>query len=293
MAILLYRNTGKGGTTALVEALPGNALRITLKMARPWTFHPGQHMYLYIPSVGLWTSHPFSVAWSEGQGNAFLDDKGLVTTRQDVLALQSSTTTTTVSLLIRRRKGFTDRLYKRAANTTFGRISLMAFAEGPYGSLHSLDSYGTVLLIAGGIGITHQVPFARHLVAGFANGTVATRRLTLIWTIQSFDHLEWIRPWMKTTVDMPRCEEILRVRIFITRSEEGDEIPGHPQGSVVHMATGRPNIDELIDAEIRQQVGTMGVMVCGNGSLGDDVRRVCRKRQSWSHIDYMEESFTW
>ena len=52
LAILLYRNCGRKSTTALVEALPGDAMRITLRMARPWTFQPGQHIYLYIPSVG-------------------------------------------------------------------------------------------------------------------------------------------------------------------------------------------------------------------------------------------------
>ncbi|KAL1982833.1 hypothetical protein VTN96DRAFT_833 [Rasamsonia emersonii] len=286
LVILTFRNIGNGGTTALVEALPGDTLRVSLRMARPWKFRPGQHLYLYVPSVGLWTSHPFSVAWSEGQ-ETLSEDKGIVMTRQDLLA------TTTLSLLIRRKKGFTDRLYKRAAGSTFGRVSLKAFAEGPYGGLHSLDSYGTVLLFAGGVGITHQVPFVRHLVAGFANGTVATRRLALIWTVQSLDHLEWIRPWMKTIVEMSRCEEILRVQIFITRARDADEIPDNRPGAIITMSAGRPPIDTLIASEASQQVGAMVVVVCGAGSLGDDVRRVCRQRQNASHIDYMEESFTW
>ncbi|KAL1964248.1 hypothetical protein VTN77DRAFT_7206 [Rasamsonia byssochlamydoides] len=287
LAILLFRNVGKGGTTALVEALPGDTLRVSIRMARPWRFRPGQHLYLYVPSVGLWTSHPFSVAWSEGQ-ETLSEDKGLVMTRQDMLS------TTTLSLLIRRKKGFTDQLYKRAANSAFGRVSLKAFAEGPYGSLHSLDSYGTVMLFAGGVGITHLVPFTRHLVAGFADGTVATRRLTLIWTVQSLDHLEWIRPWMKTIIEMTRCEEILRVQIFITRLDDVPSINNNNRpDSIIQMSAGRPQIDVIVAAEASQQVGAMGVMVCGAGSLGDDVRRVCRKRQSLSTIDYMEESFTW
>lgn len=255
-------------------------------MAHPWKFRPGQHLYLYVPSVGLWTSHPFSVVWSEGQ-ETLSEDKGIAMTRQDLLA------TTTLCLLIRRKKGFTDQLYRRASESTFGRVSLKAFAEGPYGGLHSLDSYGTVLLFAGGVGITHQVPFVRHLVAGFANGTVATRRLALIWTVQLLDHLEWIRPWMKTIVEMSRCEEILRVHIFITRARDADEIPDTRPGSIITMSTGRPPIDTLIASEASQQVGAMGVVVCGAGSLADDVRRVCRQRQNESHIDYIEESFTW
>jgi hypothetical protein len=37
-----------------------------------------------------------------------------------------------------------------------------------------MHSYGTVMLFAGGVGITHQVPLVRDLVAGYANGTVVS-----------------------------------------------------------------------------------------------------------------------
>jgi hypothetical protein len=59
------------------------------------------------------------------------------------------------------------------------------------------------------------------------------------------------------------------------------------------MFPGRPNIDTLIGMEVENQVGAMGVLVCGNGSLSDDVRRVCRKRQDQTNVDFVEESFTW
>ncbi|KAL1965404.1 hypothetical protein VTN77DRAFT_5841 [Rasamsonia byssochlamydoides] len=286
LAIIVVRNFGKGRTTATVEALPGDAMRITLKMARPWEFKPGQHMYLYIPSVGLWTSHPFSVAWSQPE-ELITDEKGLVMSQQDLVALQKNT----ISLLVRRRTGFTNKLYKRAEESVGGRISLPAFAEGPYGGIHNLDSYGTLLLFAGGVGITHHVPFVRHLVAGFADGTVAARRVTLVWIIQFPEHLEWIRPWMTTILGMERRREVLRIMLFITRPRNTKEI--HSPSATVQMFPGRPNIDTLIDMEIEHQVGAMGVMVCGTGSLSDDVRRACRKRQTISNIDFIEESFSW
>jgi predicted ferric reductase len=60
--IIFYRNFGRESTTATVEAMPGDAMRITLRMARPWTFRPGQHIYLYIPSVGCGLPTPFPLA---------------------------------------------------------------------------------------------------------------------------------------------------------------------------------------------------------------------------------------
>lgn len=284
--MILYRNCGRKLTKATVEALPGDAVRVTLKMTRPWTFQPGQHIYLYIPSIGLWTSHPFSVGWSEPE-EGVSDEKGMPMSRQDVIGLQKST----ISLLVRRRTGFTNKLFRRAEESSNGKVSLTALVEGPYGSIHSMDSYGTVVLFAGGVGITHHVPFVQHLVRGYAEGTVAARRITLVWIIQSPEHLEWIRPWMTSILAMEGRREVLRIVLFITRPRNTKEIQS--PSSTVQMFPGRPNVDTLVGMEAESQIGAMGVLVCGNGGLSDDVRRVCRKRQGPTHIDYIEESFSW
>lgn len=283
---MIYRNVSNGGTTATVEALPGEAMRVTLRMARPWKFKPGQHLYLYLPSVGLWTSHPFTAAWSDTEEVA-TDEKGLVMTRQDVLGLQKPT----ISLIVRRRTGLTNRLYEKATENGNTSVTLRALVEGPYGTEDVLDSYGTVVLFAAGVGITHHVSYVRHLVAGFTAGTVATRRLTLVWIIQSPEHLEWIRPWMTSILAMDRRREILRIMLFITRPRNTKEI--HSPSSTVQMFPGKPDIGTLLDGEVENQVGAMGVMVCGTGSLSDDIRLACRKRQSPTHIDFVEECFTW
>ncbi|PGH19352.1 hypothetical protein AJ80_03992 [Polytolypa hystricis UAMH7299] len=285
--LIAWRNFGSnGGTSALVEVLPGEAMRITLRMARPWTFKPGQHLYLYIPAVGFWMSHPFTAAWSDSEELAN-GEKGLVTTQQDV----SDSRKENISLIVRRRTGFTNKLYEKANERIGGRLSLNAFVEGPYGLEESLDSYGTVMLFAAGVGITHHVPYARHLVEGYAAGTVAARRVTLVWIIQAPEHLEWIRPWMTTILSMERRREVLRIMLFITRPRNTKEI--HSPSATVQMFPGKPNIQTLIDGEIEKQIGAMGVLVCGTGSLADDVRGACRKRQYSSSLDFVEESFTW
>src|SRR5579871_4346808 len=89
IARLCYRNIGSGGSKALVECLPGNAVRVTVDLARPWSFKPGQHAYLYMPSLGLWTSHPFSVAWSE-EAESLSEKRGLASNQQEILALRKT-----------------------------------------------------------------------------------------------------------------------------------------------------------------------------------------------------------
>lgn len=281
---LAYRNIG--GCKAVVEALPGNACRVTIDMARPWNFKPGQHAYLYMPSLGLWTSHPFSVAWSQEVENLDPDDK-IAMNRQDILAMQKNN----MSFIIRARTGFTDRLYQKALTSPDGRFTASCLAEGPYGGMHMMHSYGTVMLVAGGVGITHQVPHVRDLVAGYANGTVAVRRLMLVWIIRSPEHLEWIRPWMTSILAMDKRRDVLRIMLFVTRPRSTKEI--HSPSATVQMFPGRPNIDALMDIELENQVGAMGVSVCGSGDLSDDVRRAVRARQHRTHIDFVEEAFSY
>jgi predicted ferric reductase len=281
---LMYRNAG--GSSAVVEALPGNACRVTIDMARPWSFKPGQHAYLYIPRIGLWTSHPFSVAWSQEVETIDPNEK-LAMNRQDILAMQR----TNMSFIIRARTGFTDSLYQKAMTSPEGRFTTQCFAEGPYGGMHMMHSYGTVMMFAGGVGITNQVPHVRDLVAGYANGTVAVRRLVLVWTIRSPEHLEWIRPWMTSILAMDKRREVLRIMLFVTRPRSTKEI--HSPSATVQMFPGRPNIEALMDIELDNQVGAMGVSVCGSGDLSDDVRRAVRSRQHKSNIDFVEEAFSW
>ncbi|OTB08445.1 hypothetical protein M426DRAFT_51954 [Hypoxylon sp. CI-4A] len=284
-ARLAYHNFGNGGTKTLVEALPDNAVRVTVTMARPWTFKPGQHAYLYMPAISFWQSHPFSVAWSEEAED--LKGDSLAMNRQDVLAMRK----TSMSFVIRGRTGMTHTLYERAAARPEGRLLTTCWVEGPYGGEHMLHSYGTVMLFAGGVGITHAVPHVRDLVAGYANGTVAARKVVLVWTIQSPEHLEWIRPWMTEILAMDKRRDVLRIMLFVSRPRSTKEI--HSPSATVQMFPGRPNIQTLISMEAEQQVGTMGVTVCGPGALSDEVRQAVRGRQYDSCIEFIEEAFSW
>ncbi|KAL8818769.1 MAG: hypothetical protein Q9223_002671 [Gallowayella weberi] len=288
---LLYRSVGRGGTKAELELLPGDACRVTLKMARPWVFRPGQYAFITVPSVGLWTSHPFSIAWSNNSSDEKNPDaeKGYQITADDILS--SSQEKTSMSLIIRRRSGFTDKLFEKAERSAAGITAVSALVEGPYGGLASLQSYGTVMIFAGGVGITHQVPFVRELVAGYASGTLAARKVVLVWVIQSPEHLEWIRPWMTTILAMEKRRDILRIQLFVTRPRSTKEI--HSPSATVQMFPGKPNVDTLIEMEAENQIGAMGVSVCGTGGLSDDVRAAVRRRQGVRNIDFLEQGFTW
>ena len=282
---LIRNNTGNGVTKAEVEAMPGDAVRITLRVARPWKFRPGQHIYMYMPSVGLWTSHPFTLAWSQ-EVDGTTGEKVLPSSRQDIFGSK----TVNMSLIVRRRTGFTDKMYQKAELSAGGKFMTTAFVEGPYGN-QSFQSYGTVMFFAAGVGITHSVPHVRDLVAAYANGTCATRKVVLVWIIQSPEHLEWIRPWMTQILGMEKRRDILKILLFVTRPRSTKEI--HSPSSSVQMFPGKPDVGALIEKEQEKQVGAMAVSCCGTGSLSDDLRRAMRERCQTTEIDFHEEAFSW
>ena len=223
-------NVGREGTKASVEVLPGNALRISISTARKVQARPGTYFYLYIPSVGLWTSHPFSIAWSDQELPLSLTTSESIY-EEKLPAKRSGVDPDSrqiLSAVIRRRTGFTDLLYQKADNAGAHngvKLTLNAYVEVGYGIHQSvLSSCGTVMLFAAGVGITHQIPYVRHLVEGHAAGTVAARKVVLVWVTQSPEHLEWIRPWMTQILSMEKRREVLLIKLFITQPKDGKQV---------------------------------------------------------------------
>ncbi|KAL3460801.1 ferric reductase like transmembrane component-domain-containing protein [Aspergillus heterothallicus] len=307
---LIWRNCGKQRTVANVELLPGDVARVNVALARTWKFKSGQYMYLYVPSLGFWTSHPFSVAWTASEETTIGDKRN---SSDSFNLLLDENPRTTVSFLIKRRDGFTCKLLRKAINADECQFRATAFAEGPFGGLHSLSSYGTVLLVAGGIGITHPMSYLHEFVEGFSARTIAVQKMSLIWVIRSIDHLSWIHPWIVSLFDHPslRCKPqhpyqsqglSLSIQVYVTDAESSgeeymsDESPWAltaPPSVTVSIGFGKPCFGHIIETEKKAQIGAMAVSVCGPGSMGDDVRQSVRMAQGSKTVDLYEETFTW
>jgi hypothetical protein len=87
-------------------------------------------MYLYIPSLGLWTSHPFSIAWISTEETSVSDKQD---SSDSFNLLLNEKPQTTVSFLIKRRDGFTCKLLRKAIDSEECQFSATAFTEGPFG----------------------------------------------------------------------------------------------------------------------------------------------------------------
>jgi len=294
---LLWRSAGRGGCKAAIEPLDGGAVKILLRTSRPWTYQPGQSLYLTIPSVGLWTAHPFSIAWSgverqldrTASVRTKSSEKSLVAHNRGIEAEQPGDPT--LSLVVKSHSGLTRKLFDHAVKPE-ATLTVNAFVEGPYGTQRSLASYGTVLLFAGGVGITHQIGYVRELVEGHSQGTVAAKKVTLVWVVPTTDCIDWIRPWMHEILGMEGRRDVLRVLVYVTQAGLSQAITSPSE--TVRMLRGRPSVEDLMRNQALPKLGCLGVSVCAGGGLADEVRRVSRVMlDEGFNLDFMEEGFGW
>ena len=301
---IFYFNVGKHATKLQVKALPGEACRVDFHLPRRLNVAPGAHVYAYIPRVSWWLSHPFSVAWTadsprvaaaasrksepvmdleKKQFNDYLEGKA-----------DHQKGTTTVSVIVRAREGSTRHLYKMAMASEQKRFWATGFIEGPYQSSHpnNLASYGTAVLFSSGPGITHHLLHMRELLTLGSTECAATRQVHLIWSVQSSDHLTWVKDFMNQILELPGRREMLKVRLFVTKPMS-NRLFSSPS-STVRISPGRCQPGILLDEILRNRVGATAVSVCGSGNFADEVRSATRQRIGRRMaIDFVEEAFTW
>jgi DMSO/TMAO reductase YedYZ heme-binding membrane subunit len=311
-ARILYLNTSRrrGMTKVVVKALPGEASRVTFFIPRHVHVRPGSHVYAYLPRMSLWMSHPFSIAWAE-QGNysapEYAENGKLPTVRANVPISQlekgkfgaldeehaARREATCVSVIMVARTGMTRKLYDAANSAPNKTLQITGFIEGPYSShTSSFGSYGTVILFSGGAGITHHMMHVRNLLESAAAGTVATRRVYLIWSVRTTEHLTWVRGFMDAILQMPNRREVLLTKLFVSKPRSVREISS--PSDTLQMFPGRCRPDVVLDEVLPDSTGATAVSVCGPGAFADEVRASVRRRIGRGVvIDFVEEAFTW
>ena len=173
----MFRNLSFHHSKSEVDIIrTDDQIKIVLLPPKIWEVRPGQYLNLVIPGLGLSTlfqSHPLMIAWW----------------RNDIPAL---------FFLVDPQSGFTRKLLSIAhspRSDELGQpVSLstdyrLAFFSGPHGQSISIENYGSVLLLATGIGIAAQLPYLKTLISNYNNGTACTRRALVVWQLN-----DWSRP---------------------------------------------------------------------------------------------------
>ncbi|KAF8455544.1 ferric reductase like transmembrane component-domain-containing protein [Terfezia claveryi] len=129
-----------------------------------------------------------------------------------------------ITFLVRPHKGITQTVWNRIADLSeknlgkdgFGNriidpgdvrnlsLSIPCLIEGPYGHEHSLYTYDTVLVIAGGIGVSTTLAYLYNHMARVEKGETFTRRFVFVWSCREdmlMERLIWDADLINKTQD--------------------------------------------------------------------------------------------
>ena len=146
------------GTTLELKRVE-DALVVHARIPRGWNVRAGQYVYLWVPGaspLSFMQSHPFIITQWNGEGS--VSDK--------------------ITMLLKVRNGFTRHLAECAP-----RSGMRAVVDGPYGEASCYGQYGTVLLLATGIGIVAHIPHVKEILQGHKDRAVQTRQVMLVWQV--------------------------------------------------------------------------------------------------------------
>jgi len=96
---------------------------------------------------------------------------------------------------------------------------------------------------------------------------------------------------MDEILKMEGRRDVLRIQLFVTKPRHRGDVVSST-GSV-QMFAGRCNAATIVEREMSERIGAMGVTVCGPGAFSDTVRAACRAQVDVGNVDFVEEAFTY
>ncbi|CAO3660389.1 unnamed protein product [Umbelopsis ramanniana] len=297
--ILLNIKLAKTGYQSCVaRVLPEDCILLQVPADRPLlrNIRPGAYVYIYVPSISLWQSHPFTIAkWSEAPSlEAPVTESvpvlatDIAKTEGDRASSSGSSTSLTFNgpsfdLLIRPQRGLTAKLHRKILDN-HKPLELNVIIEGPYGHTAPMDQYDTAIYITGGVGITASYPYLQKAVT---KSPGRTRHIVFIWIIRTSQALEWIQEDLCKLLKEVDSSLAIDVEIYITQESQAEALP-KPLINSIHFGA-RPNVIKRINEIVTVSPSTVAVLTCGPPGLNDEVRSAV----SEEGIPYYEESFSW
>lgn len=199
--LLPFKSKRDQHSACTVELVDPQVLRVTVPR-NLFKWSPGQHALLTMPQVATlrYEQHPFTMA------NAPDGDNDAV-------------------FIVRAQTGFTQRLLARVNDTI--DTSLNAYLEGPYGMSHHSELLGhdTLILVAGGTGVTFASSHFLGALKAAREGTCAISSLRMVWNVREAAHVSWIAPMINEALAKGTGNMAIAIDVYVTRTAASQE-PG-------------------------------------------------------------------
>ncbi|VVT56778.1 uncharacterized protein SAPINGB_P005265 [Magnusiomyces paraingens] len=199
-------------TKASLSLLPSDVINVRVRTPIHWPFAPGQYVYIHFNRMNIFESHPFSAVGPSSDGESF-------------------------QLLCKARGGITKRLYDHmlelGANSG-EKIEMSVLIEGPYGVHCPVERFDSVLLVAGGIGITGIIPYAEYLAL-----SPQYHEIVLLWTVSSVEELTWIDERLQWLSETGKA----KIKLYVTR---GGTAPKTKEDTVIEDGVAMTELDKSV-----------------------------------------------
>ena len=226
-------------------------------------FEAGQYIFLHIPELSYLEFHPFTLSSSPLDDTATCHVKSVGAEGQ-----------------------FSTKLYGLAASgglSTLGDTAPVLTVDGPYGHPTDLQAYSSVLLVAGGIGITPAHSLLRTAVLlsqrSAEGGLGCLRRLRLVWVAKEPDMFGMFTDTFDRIRSNFSCDDVdeksfskmhISFVLYCTGTSDVESSGRLP------FRTGRCDVSKEVEA----LAGVDGAMVfaCGPAGLVESCDVACRSR---------------
>ncbi|KAJ7260419.1 ferric reductase like transmembrane component-domain-containing protein [Mycena haematopus] len=286
--LVLNWHAPRAATVTPVPASNGAVLRLTVPIPRAYTPSPGHHFHVYFPTLAwsIWENHPLSVAaWTPPRV-------------QDAEHTGSNVRAPELTFFVLAESGATRKLSARAL---CGATPVMALLEGPYGHRHELDTFETLVLVAGGVGIAPVLAY----VQAYTQAPGRTTRVVLLFAARQMCFVREIERHLEEI----GARDIVELKLFCTAGVDGDgtlddphgdEKGGEAEAREEKVEYGRPELGAVVRAEVRQAaaaVGRIAFLVCGPAGMSDEMRRevvgCIGSEVDGDKVSFFEEALKW
>ncbi|KAI8973097.1 iron reductase [Trametes punicea] len=289
---------------ASVELLSPQMIRLRLKRPPHFRWTPGQEAFLVMPTVSrlIIESHPFTIAsvdtrYTLGDRQTSRTPDGEKSDSDSSSDPDATAYWNELVFLIQVREGFTRRLARIAEKEEKVKV----LVDGPYGFPPNLGGDDTVVLIAGGSGVSYTLSIFLGVLGQVKRRNSKCRRAVFIWAIRDASCMEWISDALTRALELAPAEIDISIRIFVT-ARSGRPLPGarvqddnesihsnfdgaSPSKSrplslldfpAVQVTEGRPNLPLLLREEVEANTGRLSVTVCGSKAITQACREALR-----------------
>jgi predicted ferric reductase len=231
----MFKVTGRWfeGFPTTLEHMPGNVIKLRVLAPASFKWKPGQHVFLRFTSLSPFDNHPFTISSIYGAGaRSSGKEDGPIEVQPNEL-----------NFLVRTYGGFTKKLHKHAISNT--DISVSTFVDGPYGGISRVieNAYDSVVIIAGGGGVTASIPWLLHLANKMNSGQARTRQVHFIWIVRTESHLQWFDSELQNAFQTAPAGSV-KFHFYVT-DKIGDLKTEPHSGSISETSTSDIEVEQI------------------------------------------------